>query len=139
MNLRPVEHFFPHFDLFAMSKSSMYLMCQIHWIVSGSLNYRSFRDITAGNIQMPPLRWWAESTLPHPPGRDRAKVTKNLGATSVAPVVPVVTMAIRVVEFSNWGTKLERFLPKNHHTERKLLNFENWINGGLRSFQKSEF
>ena len=21
------------------------------------------------------------------------------------------------------GTKLERFLPKNHHTQRKLLNF----------------
>ena len=26
------------------------------------------------------------------------------------------------------GTKLERFLPKNQHTERKLLNFENWVN-----------
>ena len=24
------------------------------------------------------------------------------------------------------GTKLERFLPKNQHTQRKLLNFENW-------------
>ena len=23
------------------------------------------------------------------------------------------------------GTKLERFLPKNQHTQRKLLNFEN--------------
>ena len=33
-------------------------------------------------------------------------------------------MAIRVVEFSN-GTKLERFLPKNQHTQRKVLNFEN--------------
>ena len=31
----------------------------------------------------------------------------------------------------------ERFLPKNQHTQRKLLNFENWVNGGLRSFQKS--
>ena len=38
-------------------------------------------------------------------------------------------MAIRVVEFLNGGTKLERFLPKNQHTERKLLNFENWMNG----------
>ena len=40
-------------------------------------------------------------------------------------------MAIRVVEFSNGpgGTKLERFLPKNQHTQRKLLNFENWVNG----------
>ena len=27
------------------------------------------------------------------------------------------------------GTKLERFLPKNLHTQRKLLNFENWCNG----------
>ena len=31
-----------------------------------------------------------------------------------------VNMAIRVVEFSNWGIKLERFLPKNHHTQRKF-------------------
>ena len=25
-------------------------------------------------------------------------------------------------------TELERFLPKNHYTQRKLLNFEFWIN-----------
>ena len=48
-------------------------------------------------------------------------------------------MAIRVVKFSNGGTKLERFLPKNQHTLRKFLNFENWVNGGLRSFKKSGF
>ena len=41
--------------------------------------------------------------------------------------------------FQRGGTKLERFLPKNQHTIRKLLNFENWISGGLRRFQKSEF
>ena len=35
-------------------------------------------------------------------------------------------MAIPVVEFSRGGTKLERFLSKNQHTQRKLLNFENW-------------
>ena len=40
------------------------------------------------------------------------------------------SMAIRVVEISNGeGTKLERLLPKNQHTQRKLLNFENWVNG----------
>ena len=27
------------------------------------------------------------------------------------------------------GTKLERFLLKNQHTQRKLLNFEIWVNG----------
>ena len=27
------------------------------------------------------------------------------------------------------GIKLERFLPKNEHTQRKLLNFENWVSG----------
>ena len=26
------------------------------------------------------------------------------------------------------GTKLERLLPKNQHAQRKLLNFENWVN-----------
>ena len=41
--------------------------------------------------------------------------------------------------FKRGGTKLERFLPKNQHTQRKLLNLENWVNGGFRSFQKSEF
>ena len=35
-------------------------------------------------------------------------------------------MAIRGVEFSNGGTKLEKNLPKNQHPHRKLLNFENW-------------
>ena len=29
------------------------------------------------------------------------------------------------------GTKLERFLPKNQHTQRKLLNFENWVIGEM--------
>ena len=41
--------------------------------------------------------------------------------------------------FQTGGTKLERFLHKNRHPQRKLLNFENWISGGLRSFQKSDF
>ena len=31
------------------------------------------------------------------------------------------------------GIKLERFLPKNQHTQSKLLNFENWV---MRSGQK---
>ena len=33
--------------------------------------------------------------------------------------------------FQAGGTKLERFLHKNQHTQRKLLNFEFWINGEL--------
>ena len=31
--------------------------------------------------------------------------------------------------FQTGGTKLERFLPKNQHAQRKLLNFNNWVNG----------
>ena len=46
------------------------------------------------------------------------------------------TMAIQVVEFSSGGTKLERFLPKNQHAQRKLLNFENWVNGEKRKHNK---
>ena len=41
--------------------------------------------------------------------------------------------------FQTGGTKLERFLPKNQHSQRKFLNFENWTNGSLSSLQKSEF
>jgi hypothetical protein len=40
-------------------------------------------------------------------------------------------MAIRVVEFSIGGKKLEIFLLKNQHTQRKLLNSEFGINGEL--------
>jgi hypothetical protein len=32
-------------------------------------------------------------------------------------------MAIRDVEFSNGDTKSKMFLPKNQHTQKKLLNF----------------
>jgi hypothetical protein len=31
--------------------------------------------------------------------------------------------------FQTGYVKLERFLPKNQHTQRKFLNFENWTNG----------
>ena len=31
--------------------------------------------------------------------------------------------------FQSGGIKLERFLPKKRHTQRKLMNFENWVNG----------
>ena len=31
--------------------------------------------------------------------------------------------------FQTGYIKLERFLPKNQHTQRKFLNFENWTNG----------
>ena len=31
--------------------------------------------------------------------------------------------------FQTRGTKLERFLPKNQHTQRKSMNFENGCSG----------
>ena len=56
-------------------------------------------------------------------------VYKNIG---------IYSMAIRVVEFSNKrGAKLERFLPKNQHNQKKLSNFENWVSGELSKSQKS--
>ena len=43
----------------------------------------------------------------------------------------VLGMAIQVMEFQVWGYKIERFLPKNQHAQRKLLNFENWCSREL--------
>ena len=40
-----------------------------------------------------------------------------------------VIMVIRVVEFSCGGCKIRKILPKNQHTKKKLLNFENWVSG----------
>ena len=33
--------------------------------------------------------------------------------------------------FQAGDTKLERYLPKNQHTQRKFMNFENFCNGKL--------
>ena len=38
--------------------------------------------------------------------------------------------------FQTGGAKSERFLPKNQHTRRKLLNFENWVNGEVSKCAK---
>ena len=42
-------------------------------------------------------------------------------------------MALPVREFQDQGYRIrsERFLHKNQHTQRKLLNFENWCCGKL--------
>ena len=62
------------------------------------------------------------------------------GEKNFPTLIALSSMAIRVVEFFQMGgINLERFLPKNQHTQRKLFNFENWISGSLRSFKKSEF
>ena len=52
----------------------------------------------------------------------------------------MIIMVIRVVKFSRGGTKLERFLPKNQHTQRKLLYFENWFSEQVPKFDvQSQF
>ena len=45
----------------------------------------------------------------------------------------------RLWSFQTGDTKLERFLPKNQHTQWKLLNFEFWINGELSKVPKFDF
>jgi len=63
----------------------------------------------------------------------------------VTKVLQSGTSKVSYVAYGNSGcgffkhTKLDRFLPKNQHAQGKLFNFENWISGGLGSFQKSEF
>ena len=42
----------------------------------------------------------------------------------------------RLWNFQGRHTKLERFLVKNEHTQRKLLNFESWTNGEPQQLAK---
>ena len=45
-------------------------------------------------------------------------------------------MAIRIVEFSNGWYKIRKRMPKKQHTQRKLLNFVNWVNGEVSTSAK---
>ena len=50
----------------------------------------------------------------------------------VAPIIGKDTCTVwhfRLWSFKTRDTKLERFLHKNQHAQRKLLNFENWTSG----------
>ena len=38
--------------------------------------------------------------------------------------------------FQMGGSNLERFLHKNQHTQRKLLNFKNWVDGEVKKSAK---
>ena len=65
-------------------------------------------------------------------GQNLELLKKNKFSCRIDPKVrrnhTTYVIAIRVVEFSRGDSKLERFLPRNQHTQRKLLNFENWCN-----------
>ena len=45
-------------------------------------------------------------------------------------------MVIPVMEFQVRDTKLERFLPKNQLTQRKVMNTENWCSGEVSESAK---
>ena len=65
----------------------------------------------------------------------------SAGSSHVFNLSYMNNMALQLWQYGLWsfqmgGTKLERFLPKNQHTQRKLLNFEFWINGELSKSAK---
>ena len=59
---------------------------------------------------------------------------------AVGGIITSLYIMTNLWSFQTGGTKLEIFLPKNQHTQRKLLNFENWVNGEVskigRHFRK---
>ena len=57
-------------------------------------------------------------------------IFRNLKNSNFA-LTSLYAMAILVMEFSNGGYKIRKFLTKNQHTKRKLLKFEFGINGKL--------
>ena len=55
----------------------------------------------------------------------QSSVTKSLSGQKS------VLWQYQLWSFQERDTKLERFLAKNQHTQRKSLNFENWSNGKM--------
>ena len=48
-------------------------------------------------------------------------------------------MAIRIVKFSNGGTKLEKKLPNNQHYPGKLLTLKIGLMGASENFKNKSF
>ena len=60
------------------------------------------------------------------------KVSKTL----LSGVVGYLLCKYWLWSFKSGDRKLESFLPKNQHTQRKLLNFENWCSGEVSKSAK---
>ena len=74
------------------------------------------------------LRWIAGCVV------EEAKVQKRMQIESTF-LVEYTLWQYGLWSFQTGVTKLERFLPKNQHTRRKLLNFENWVMGRCQKYQ----
>ena len=56
-------------------------------------------------------------------------------------ISPTISKLLPLWQYGLWsfqmgGTILEICLPKNQHTQRKLLNFKNWVNGEMSKSAK---
>ena len=79
---------------------------------------------------------WKDASSPNPPnGKAQSDLKLRFPfknclycKTKTYPVIYTI-WHYRLWSFKFRDTKLERFLPKNQQTQRKLLNFENWTNG----------
>ena len=75
------------------------------------------------------LRLKGYKNLPKGPSCYTVSLSQKLGRKISQHLLLLVVWQYGLWSFQTRSTKLERFLTKNQHTQRKLLNFENWING----------
>ena len=68
--------------------------------------------------------------------RKNAKMSLGIFAAAMKAKVIYLLWQYGLWSFQTGDTNLERSLPKNQHTQRKLLNFEFWINGELSKSAK---
>ena len=68
--------------------------------------------------------------------KDLEKSTKWLHIMTMFSLIGCGLWQYGLWSFQTGDIKLERFLPKNQHTQRKLLNFVFWINGELSKSAK---
>ena len=73
------------------------------------------------------ILWFAKNLMDI--GHPALQISTGKFLSKFSYVQYICIMAIWVWSFQTGGTKLERFLPKNQPTQRKLLNFENWVDG----------
>ena len=110
---------------FIFFEPQRYFSSSWFWIIRTSNYFASRKNTQITPNSRTTINYWTEQLL----------LERTSGWLETSDLVCTVWQ-YGLWSFQAGDTKLERFLPKNQHTQRKWLNFEFWINGELSKSAK---
>ena len=110
---------------FIFFEPQRYFSSSWFWIIRTSNYFASRKNTQITPNSRTTINYWTEQLL----------LERTSGWLETSDLVCTVWQ-YGLWSFQAGDTKLERFLPKNQHTQRKSLNFENWFNGEVPNSAK---